>query len=157
MKNNNIKFRVAKEKDYQKVNDLAKQEHDFHVELRPDLYVSQKTVISKTEFLKLLNEAVILVGEAENQVISYAICGYKYISNPLMTKKKIMFIEAFGVAVAYQRRGLGKAMMQQIIAIAKENACNKIELIVNSKNEKAVTFYQQLKMQERLLTLEKNL
>lgn len=53
-------------------------------------------------------------------------------------------IAALAVNQAHHGRGIGRAMMNQLFEYFAENHFSRIELIVESDNPKAITFYQSL-------------
>lgn len=56
-------------------------------------------------------------------------------------------ITTIGVDPQYQRQGLGKAMMETVIDIAKQQDCEVMSLEVRISNEKAISLYQSLGFQ----------
>lgn len=45
---------IPRIEDFNKVNELAKQVHELHVNWRPDLFLSVDEVISKEDFEKMI-------------------------------------------------------------------------------------------------------
>jgi ribosomal protein S18 acetylase RimI-like enzyme len=152
-----ISIRKANKKDFQSINEIAIQEQDLHVELRPDLYKHSDTVITMKWFNELLDDGAILVGEIDNKIVSYAICFIKKWNDPLIISKKVMFIKSIANDKNYIGMGIGKKMMSYIMELAKEEKCDVIELQVNSKNKNATGFYEHLGMKEKSRIMELNL
>lgn len=149
-----ILIRKANIKDFEAINEIAIQEQDLHVGLRPDLYKHSDTVITTEWFNELLEEGIILVGELDNKIISYAICYIKRWNDPLIIGKTVMFVKSIANDKSYIGLGIGKQMMNYIMELAKTEKCDLIELQVNSKNKGAIGFYEHLGMQEKSRTME---
>lgn len=82
----------------------------------------------------------IFVAEAENTVIGYVhACDYEVLYAPHM--KNIM-----GIAVrrAYQRQGIGKALLEQVEIWAKETNAKGVRLVSGSTRKDAHSFYRRL-------------
>jgi ribosomal protein S18 acetylase RimI-like enzyme len=135
-----LKIRKANIKDIQQVNKIAKQVHDLHVAFRPDIYVSNAIIFSNEDFEKVLHQGIILVGELDQTICSYAICFIKKYTIPLVEKRNVLFIDAIGNEQSYKHFGIGKKMMDYICVFAKEAGCHSMELQVNALNIEAIGF-----------------
>lgn len=144
-----LKIRNAKKEDLIQINKIAKQVHDLHITFRPDVYVSNDIIISEERYNELLADGIIFVGENNNKIVSYAICLIKNLDNPVMVKRKIMYIDTIGNDENYRNCGIGKKMIKYIFNYAKENGCNRVELQVNTNNKNAIGFYEHLGMKEK--------
>ncbi len=51
-----ITIEIPKVEDFNKVNELAKQVHEIHVNWRPDLFFSVDEVISKEDFEEMIQD-----------------------------------------------------------------------------------------------------
>jgi len=69
-----------------------------------------------------LTDGIVLVGEIDDKIISYAVCFIKNPDNPLIAKRKVMFINAFGNDESYRNCGIGKRMMEYIFDYAKKKS-----------------------------------
>ena len=149
-----LKIRHAKKEDLSGINEIAKQIQDLHVKLRPDIFVPNDVVISEERYKELLKDGVVLVGEHDNRIISYAVCFVRNWDSPIMAKKKVLFVDAIGNDESCRNCGIGKKMMQYIIDYAKENACDRVELQANASNTNAIGFYEHIGMKEKSRTFE---
>ncbi|MDD2434742.1 MAG: GNAT family N-acetyltransferase [Bacilli bacterium] len=152
-----ILIRKATIKDLESVNKIAVQEQTLHVELRPDLYKHSDTVMTEQWLNQLLTDGIVLVGEHEKRVIAYATCYIKTINDPLMISKKMMFIKSVASDKTYIGLGIGTQMLNYIKMLALEENCDAIELQVDSKNNRAISFYEKMGMSEKSKTMELNL
>ena len=57
---------------------------------------------------------------------------------------KAMYIDDLFVKEAYRNNGIGKALLQSVIAIAKENGSKKVRWQVSGWNKNAIDFYKSL-------------
>lgn len=57
--------------------------------------------------------------------------------------KPFINIHDFAVSPDYRRRGVGRAMMQEVVAIAKEKGCCKVTLEVRTDNPAAQALYRE--------------
>ena len=152
-----ILIRKANIDDFESINEIAIQEQDLHVELRPDLYRHSDTVITSEWFNELLDNGIFLVGEINKKIISYAICFIRKWNDPLIISKKTMFVKSIANDKNYIGLGIGKQMMKYIMEQAKEEKCDVIELQVNSRNKNAIGFYEHLGMKEKSKIMELDL
>jgi ribosomal-protein-alanine acetyltransferase len=53
-------------------------------------------------------------------------------------------ITTVGVDQTYQRQGIGKALMNEVISFASQNGCEVMSLEVRISNEKAIALYENL-------------
>ena len=62
---------IPKLEDFKKVNKLAKQVHELHVNWRPDLFLSVDEVISKEDFKQRRQAKEIFVAKIKNEIVGY--------------------------------------------------------------------------------------
>lgn len=149
-----ILIRKANKNDFESINDIAIQEQDLHVSFRPDLYKHSNNVITIDWFEELLCNGIILVGEKDRKIVSFAICFIKKWDDPLIISKKVMFVKTIANDKNYIGIGIGKQMMNYIKKMAIAENCSSLELQVNSKNQNAIKFYENFGMSEKSRTME---
>ncbi|MDZ4203152.1 MAG: ribosomal protein S18-alanine N-acetyltransferase [Gallionella sp.] len=81
----------------------------------------------------LANGYLCLVDEAEGELRGYAIL------MPLVDEAELLTI---GVAPAQQRKGLGRAMLGEMLALARERDMRRVFLEVRSSNTAAIALYR---------------
>lgn len=150
-------IRIAGSADIAAINIIARQVHDLHVELRPDIYVCQEEVITEEFFREVSEKGTVLVGELDGTIISYAVCFIREWNNPVQTKRKVMFVDAVGCDKKYRRCGIGTQMMEYIMDYARKENCDRLELQVMAANEVALEFYGNLKMKTKAKIMELDL
>ena len=67
-----LTFRTAAEPDFEHVNRLARQVHELHVSLHPDLYRSVKHPISCEEFREMVEREQLVVACRGEHIVAYA-------------------------------------------------------------------------------------
>jgi ribosomal protein S18 acetylase RimI-like enzyme len=75
---------------------------------------------------------------------SFVGCGWAGISRDQVTHDRIAYIFLIRVDPAHRRQGLGRSLLQAIMAWAKSQDLRGLSLQVFSHNEPALRFYQQL-------------
>ena len=88
---------ISKLEDFKKVNKLAKQVHELHVNWRPDLFLSVDKVISKEDFKEMIQAKEIFVAKIKDEIVGYITFNIKEKDNPSMRYRKQLQIEAICV------------------------------------------------------------
>lgn len=143
--------RFAEEKDLEKINELRKQVNDIHVEGRPDIF--------KAGFCQELRDFAQILMNDENGDIIVAerdgiICGMvcvDYVNkpeSPYGMARSFYHVQEIAVDENYRRQGVGKELLEFMIADAKRRNLNKIELDVWKFNNSAMEFYQAVGFKE---------
>lgn len=78
------------------------------------------------------------VAEAESKVIGFALYYVRYST----WKGQRMYLEDILVTEAWRRRGVGRQLMDKLVAVAKEKGFNGITWQVLDWNEPAIDFYK---------------
>ena len=138
-----ITIEIPKMKDFNRVNKLAKQVHELHVNWRPDLFLSVDEVISKECFEKMIQNKEIFVAKIQDEIIGYITFNIKEKNNPSMRYRKQLQIEAICVDEKNRGKGIGTELLKYIKEFGKENHCTDIYLTVNEENKKAIKVYEE--------------
>lgn len=149
-----VLIRRATLNDFDSIHEIAIQEHEMHIQLRPDLYNHSDVVLTNKWFTELLDNDSIIVGEINKKIVSYIIFYIKKTNEPLLNNKKVIFLKAIANDKDYIGLGIGEQMMNYIIKLVKEEKCDLIELQVDSKNKRAIDFYEHSGMTEKSKTME---
>lgn len=115
-----ITFRRMIEKDLEKVSEIEKE-----IFTDPWSYNAFKTDLNN-------DMAFPMVAEFDNLVIGY--------TNLYIVAGEVQ-IGNFAVAPGYRKRGVGKKLMDRIMALAKERKCDSIFLEVRESNGPAKALY----------------
>lgn len=137
-----VVIEVPKEDDFKRINELAKQVHELHVQWRPDLFLSVGEVINKEYFKKKIQEKMIYVSKLNDEILGYIIFNIQEKDIVGIRYRKILSIEAICVDGNNRGKGIGTLLLNHIKNIGKENACTDLYLTVNEENEKAIKLYE---------------
>lgn len=129
--------------DFNRVNELAKQVHELHVNWRPDLFLSVDEVISKEEFEKRIQANEIFVARIEDEIVGYITINIKEKNNPIMRNRKQLQIEAICVDEKNRGKGIGIQLLKYVKQYGKKNNCTDICLTVNEENASAIKMYEE--------------
>lgn len=133
---------IPRIEDFNKVNELAKQVHELHVNWRPDLFLSVDEVISKEDFEKMIQAKEIFVAKIEDEIVGYITIKIKEKINPSMRYRKQLQIEAICVDGKTRGKGIGTELLKYVKKFGKENNCTDLYLTVNKENENAIKAYE---------------
>lgn len=128
--------------DFNRVNELAKQVHELHVNWRPDLFLSVDEVIVKENFKEMIQAKGIFVAKIQDEIVGYITFNIKEKNNPSMRYRKQLQIEAICVDEKSRGKGIGTELLKYAKKFGKENNCTDIYLTVNEENENAIKVYE---------------
>lgn len=134
---------IPQVEDFKKVNELAKQVHELHVNWRPDLFLSVDEVISKECFEEMIQAKEIFVAKIKDEIVGYITFNIKEKNNPSMRYRKQLQIEAICVDEKNRGKGMGKILLNKVKEFGKENDCTDLYLTVNEENENAIKIYEE--------------
>lgn len=134
---------IPKIEDFKKVNKLAKQVHELHVNWRPDLFLSVDEVISKEDFEKMIQANEIFVAKIQDEILGYITINIKEKNNHSMRYRKQLQIEAICVDEKSRGKGIGTELLKYVRKFGKENNCTDLYLTVNKENKNALKVYEE--------------
>lgn len=136
--NEKILIRKAEEKDTATIIDLIKELAAY--EKLSDMVVISESDINKALFSE--NKFVeVLIAEYNGEIAGQALF-FKNFSTFL--GKPGIYLEDLFVKPAFRSKGIGKALLQKIIDLAKERDYGRVEWSVLDWNESAIKFYQNI-------------
>ena len=133
---------LARAADREAVNAIAKQIHDMHVSWRPDIYASIEEHYTQERFAEAIRDRQLYVAKVAGQVAGFTALKKVTYDFPGVVKRGVMLVEEFGVHEFCRGQGIGKAMMEDIHALARAFGCTDLQLRVYPQNDDAVGFYQ---------------
>ncbi len=135
---NNILIRSATEKDVPAILSLIKELANYEK-------LSDQVIATEDELKKVLfgenNFVEILVAEYEEQITGQALF-FKNFSTFL--GKPGIYLEDLYVKPEMRNKGIGKALLDKIISLAKERNYGRVEWAVLDWNESAIEFYEKI-------------
>lgn len=140
-----MNIRPARKEDLPALNCLLEQVLQVHHEGRPDIFKPDTKKYTDEELLGLIaNEMTpIFVGEVGGEVFAYAFCVRQETEGHLLFQdRKSLYIDDLCVREGCRGQGLGKAILDYVIAYAEAMDYDSITLNVWACNESALRFYQ---------------
>lgn len=136
--NNKLVIRPAEEKDASDIIKLIKELAEY--EKLSDMVVVSEDDIKKVAFGK--DKFVeILIAEYEGNFAGQALFFNNFST---FLGKPGIYLEDLVVEPKYRGKGIGKALLQKIIDLAKERNYGRVEWSVLDWNEPAIKFYQNI-------------
>ena len=146
-------IRQATVEDTVNLISLSKKGNDMHYDVRPDKFNKR----NDEDYYKMIYATIergynpYLVAIIDDKFVGYM----EY--TILDRKDKVAYIDQFYVDEEYRKKGVGKALMNELEKIAKDIKCDKIELNCWSFNENALDFYYHLGYKNQRVILEKEI
>lgn len=137
-----LKIEIPQKEDWKRVNELAKQVHELHVQWRPDLFFSVENVIEKEDFERLVEDNEIIVAKLKNEIVGYMVFNIREIIRTTMRYRKQLDIEVICVEEKSRGKGAGTSLLEYAKKIGEENSCTDIYLTVNEENSGAIKLYE---------------
>lgn len=128
--------------DHKRVNELAKQVQELHVEWNPDIYVSVDEVIQSDYYESLIRNNEIITAKIENEIVGYLVFTIKEVSVPILRRKKVMAIDSICVDEKFRGLGIGTRMLEYVKDLAGKSGCTDLSLSVYHSNTNAVKMYE---------------
>ena len=145
---------LARAGDWEEVKRLSVQIHDLHVAWRPDIYFHCDEPYPKEKFLEDIAMRTVYVARIADAVVGYVILSFLNKGGPGTVSKKQMRLDSICVDEAVRGKGLGKAMVADVRALAKAFGCQEIILSVHPENDEAVGFYQKCGFRIRTIGMD---
>jgi len=133
---------LARASDREAVDRLAKQVHAMHVSWRPDIYEMVDELYSAERFYTAVKERQLYVARVGDIAVGYVSVKIRNYDWPGVVKRKVMVVDEICVEESCRNQGIGKAMMEDVHALAEAFGCTDLQLGVYPQNDDAVAFYQ---------------
>ncbi len=138
--------RLATLNDYEAVSAIEAEVYALHAENAPEVFLTGPySIMNETLFTESLQNknAVILVAEAEQQVVGYAHAIYKDASDkPHRTHKHVLSIAHIGVLETHRGQGIGTKLIAECELWGQEKGCTRVTISAHSFNTKAQELYK---------------
>lgn len=156
----NINFRKAILSDYDDIQTLKRQVHEFHYKNRPDFYRNNDSPFDKNEFEKILmsQDSEIYVIDFDGKMCAYAFVKIiRFKDNQLINDHNRLFIDDICVEQSLRKKGFGKIIMRKLETECKSKGIKYMDLTVWNFNGKAHDFYRKYGMNEIMIRMEKKI
>ena len=146
---------LAQPNDREAVEALAQQVQGMHLAWRPDLFAEADCLYPEERFQEAVRKRELYVAKLGGEVAGYALLLIAEIDAPALTKRRIMKVEELCVEESCRGQGIGRAMMEDILALARAFRCRDLELKVYPQNEGALAFYRACGFQIRNISMSR--
>ncbi len=143
-----VEVRSAEPADYPGFARVANEVHEHHVAAVPEVFRSVEVIVTEEVFGDLLagDNSVVYIAVCDGEIAGYAVLKHRQASGEIRVPRAFAFIDNFGVAEAYRRRGIGRQLFEACMADAKERGDTDLELDCWEANHEAVHFYASMGM-----------
>lgn len=148
---------LARPEDWEAVNEIAGQVHAMHVAWRPDIYEMPEVQFTQERFSEAIAQRQLYVAKLAGTVAGYTLLKKCTFDWPGVVKRTVLMIDEFGVHETCRGHGIGKAMMEDIHALAKAFRCTDLQLRVYPQNDDAVGFYQRCGFEIQNIGMQKKI
>ncbi len=138
----NISLRFAEEKDIPVIFSLIK-ELAVYEKLSDKVTVTEE--ILKENLFGKRKYAEVIIAELDGKPVGQALFFHNF--STFMGKPGI-YLEDLYVKPGYRGKGIGKALLNKLIEVAKERNCGRVEWVVLDWNKPAIDFYKKLGAKE---------
>ena len=128
--------------DQSAINAMARQVHAMHVAWRPDIYEMVEELYPVERVQKAIAARELYVAKLNGAVVGYVLVKIRSYDWPGVVNRKVMLVDEICVEESCRNQGIGKAMMEDVRALAKAFRCTDLQLGVYPQNDSAVAFYQ---------------
>lgn len=151
-------IRKAIEKDVDALYQLLTDVQQLHADGRSDIFIGGTTKYTKEQISKIIandNTPVFVAVDQSDLAIGYAFCLIEQTGGTFnLNAIKNFYIDDLCVQKEYRGKGIGKAIYNYLLTVAKEYGCYHLTLNVWHLNENALKFYQKLGMKPLKTTME---
>lgn len=129
-------IRKAEEKDVpiilQLIKELAEYEELLHQVITTEEDLA-RVLFNKNSFVN------VLLAEYNDKIAGQALFFYNFST---FVGKPGLYLEDFYVKPEFRGKGIGKALLMEVIKTAKERDCGRVEWVVLDWNKPAIDFYK---------------
>lgn len=150
-------IRNIRKSDYAAVDALLLQIHQVDVDGRPDMFSPIDRYMTKDSFESLVEnkEIISILAQEKGEIIGC--CFVSMMERSGMVHMKSAYIDLLVVDERHRRKGVGKALFQEVQKRAKRVGAKRIDLMVWSHNEIAEHAYRSYGMVPQRSVYEVNL
>ena len=146
---------LARPVDRETVNALAAEVHALHVRWRPDIYESVDELYPEDRFLEAIRERQLYVAKLNGIVVGYVLIKFRSYDWAGVVERKVLILDEICVKEAARGHGIGKAMVEDVHALAMAFRCTDLQLGVYPQNDTAVGFYQKCGFTIQHITMQR--
>jgi len=130
----NLEIRYAKESESGLILEFIKGIAEY--ELLSDQVVTTKEEIHQSIFVE--KSAKVIIAFLDNVPAGFALFFYNFST---FKGRKGLYLEDLFVYKEYRGKGIGKALFDYLLTVAKDNNCGRMEWVCLDWNQPAIDFY----------------
>lgn len=149
-------IRPATEKDIPRIGELLRQVCTVHANLRPDIFVPGARKYTDDELREILRDParpILAAADGTDTLIGYVFCVVQSHAG-VMTAHKTLYLDDLCVDEVCRGQGVGAALYDAAVALAKVRGCHNLTLNVWQGNDTALRFYEARGMQVQKIGME---
>lgn len=144
-----MKFRQAEKEDAVAIMSLLRQVNNVHHEGRPDLFQKDKTKYTAEELEEIIEDKterpIYVATDDDGRLAGYCFCVVEtYDGKDNMVKRRTLYIDDLCVDEKRRGRGVGRALYEYVVGVAKKEEYHNITLNVWECNPEAMGFYRKM-------------
>ncbi len=151
-----MEIRLACKTDIPRILVLLGQIAQLHAKGRPEIFRSgAKFSFEDVEQMLADPDKPVFVAVEDGYVLGYAICMYKELRNHgTLIDRRVLYIDDLCVDESCRGRGIGKALYDCVLELARGTNCVNVELNVWAFNAEALRFYEKCGMKPQRIIME---
>lgn len=152
-----MELRFARREDIPGLEKLLLQVGAVHHALRPDIFRPGAIKYTRQELEEILADTArpVFVAVEADAVLGYAFCIHRsYDGTGASTRREEIYVDDVCVDESHRGQGIATALLERVLAYAKEHCCQFVTLNVWSGNDTAQRFYEGLGMTPRSCNME---
>lgn len=152
----NCRIRRAAPADIPATLALLTQVNRIHHDIRPDLFeLSRK--YNEDDLREIFSDPrrpVFVAVDESDAVLGYVFCIFEETHGPLRTECRTLYIDDLCVYESTRGRGIGRALFDHAVSVARAEGCHNVTLHVWEGNDSAAAFYRSMGMHTQYTSLE---
>ncbi|HEX9038085.1 MAG TPA: GNAT family N-acetyltransferase [Ktedonobacterales bacterium] len=153
-----VSVRLATRADYAGFARVARETHDYHVALLPEVFRDAADIFPEAYFVELVEgvASCILLAERAGVITGYATMRLRGAPLDILVPHISAFIDNFGVAASARRHGVGRRLLMACRERARAMGADSLDLDCWEANQPGLRFYEAMGMRttRRRLTLD---
>lgn len=137
-----MRIRDMKKSDYEKVDRLLLQIHQMDVANRPDMFSPADEYMTRECYESLIASPTVISILAQKHREILGCCFVSLLGKKDSDENRTAYIDLLVVDEPHRRKGIGRALFQEVQKRAKKIGAHRVDLTVWSYNEDAVSAYE---------------